>query len=160
MATPASSFTYQLSVFVGSMATGPPKPERICGHGEFGLNAAAVSLIPANPFTPSPAISEYGESKTGGRLSTSASDPRPLFRFWKCVASEAEHTGPLSPMASVERHRPLSLPRKISSGFAAFHATTCWNSPTCALMQVVALVVLRHTQPIARLHFHRSFAPA
>ena len=27
-------------------------------------------------------------------------------------------------------------------------------------MQVVELVVLRHAQPMARLHFHRSFAPA
>src|SRR5271157_727833 len=27
-------------------------------------------------------------------------------------------------------------------------------------MQVLALVVLRHTQPMARLHFHRSLAPA
>ena len=41
-----------------------------------------------------------------------------------------------------------------------FQASACWNSPTCALMQVVELVVLRHAQPMARLHFHKSFAPA
>ena len=83
----------------------------------------------------------------GERLSTSASEPRLPFRFWKCVASEAEQAEPVSPIASVERHRPLSLPTKISSGLAAFQASACWNSPTWALMQVVELVVLRHRSP-------------
>src|SRR5271165_5140570 len=97
-----------------------------------------------------------GDVTTGDRLTTSASEPRLPFRFWKWLESVAEHAAPVSPMASVERQSPLSLPMKISSGLAAFQASACWNSPTCALMQVVELVVLRHGQPIARLHFHRS----
>src|SRR5580704_5438669 len=97
---------------------------------------------------------------TGDRLSTSAREPRPPFRFWKCVESEEEQAEPVSPMASVERHRPLSFPRKTSSGFPVFQASACWNSPTWPLMQVVELVVLRQTQPRARLHFHKSLAPA
>ena len=97
-----------------------------------------------------PAISLYGESVTGDRLTTSASDPRLPFRFWKCVASVAAQADPVSPIASIERQSPLSLPRKISSGFAAFQASACWYSATCALMQVVEFVVLRQTQPIGQ----------
>jgi len=52
------------------------------------------------------------------------------------------------------------LPTKTSSGLVELQASVCWYSATRELMHVVALVVLRHTQPIARLHFHRSLAPA
>ena len=66
-----------------------------------------------------------------------------------------QHADTVSPTASVDRQSPLSLPKNISSGLAAFHASACWNSPTCALMQLVELVVFRHTQPMSRLHFHK-----
>ena len=37
---------------MGSMATGPPKPLRICGQSVV----AVVLFTPAVPFTPNPAI--------------------------------------------------------------------------------------------------------
>src|SRR6516164_2911249 len=92
--------------------------------------------------------------------STSAREPRAPFRFWKCDASEAEHTGPDSATPSIERHSPLSLPTNSSSGFAGLHSMACWYSPTPALMHDVVLVVLRQSQPMARLHSHKSLAPA
>src|SRR5271170_4906407 len=92
--------------------------------------------------------------------STSASDPRLVFKFCQCEASVGAHTEPVSPTSSVDRHNPLSLPTYSSSGLPASHANPCWYSPTCALMHVVELVVFRHTQPPARLHFQRSLSPA
>ena len=93
-------------------------------------------------------------------LATSASDPRLPFRFWKWVESVDAQACPVSPIASSVRQSPLSLPTNISSGLAAFHASACWNGAFCAQKPTVELVVLRQEQPMARLHFHRSFAPA
>src|ERR1700722_8912188 len=138
------------------MATAPPSPLSISGQ-----SATRDELFtPAIPFAPSPTIMVYWLVPDVDRLTISASDPSPPLRFSKWLASDALQTGPLSSMASVERQMPLSLPRKISSGLAALGAMACWYSPTAALMQVVALVVSRHAQPAARLHFHRSLAPA
>jgi len=67
----------------------------------------------------------YEDVMTGERPSTSAREPRLPLRFWKCVESEEEQAEPVSPMASLERQRPLSLPRKISSGLEVFQASAC-----------------------------------
>ena len=54
METPSALFTYQFALLLGSIATGPPSPPRICGHGPIG--GVVLSFTPAVPFTPSPAI--------------------------------------------------------------------------------------------------------
>ncbi len=76
--TPASLLTYQLELFAGSIATGPPSPPRICGQSEVGPVAL---FTPAVPFTPKPVIIVYGVMPTCDMLSTSASEPSPEFRF-------------------------------------------------------------------------------
>ena len=155
--TPAPLFTYHFAGLAGSTATGPPSPPSISGQFVVG---PVVLFTPAVPLAPRPTIMVYGEAPTGDMLSTSASDPIPPFRFWKWLASVDAHADPVSPMASSERHSPPSLPTKASSGLLSLHASACWYPATCALMQVSAWVVLRHAQPIARLHFHRSLSPA
>ena len=153
--TPALLFTYQLPAW--SIATGPPWPLKISGHS---ATAPLVLFTPAAPFTPSPASNLYGVAGDTATDSDSASEPRLPFKLLKCAASAAEHTEPVSAMPSVERHSPLSLPTNTSSGFAALQPSACGYGATFAPAQVNAFVVLRHTQPVARLHFHRSALPA
>ena len=156
--TPAVLFTNQLfSALVGSIATGPPSPVSTWFHAT-GL--APPFTTPAVPFAPSPASNVEEFDAACASDSTSASDEKPAFKFWKCVASVAAQTDPVSATPSIDRQSPLSLPTNISSGFAAGHASACWYCPTWADAQVVVLVVFRHTHPAARLHFHTSLSPA
>jgi len=53
MDTPAPLFAYQLFLLVGSMATGPPSPPRICGQSVVG---PVVLFTPAVPLAPNPVI--------------------------------------------------------------------------------------------------------
>src|ERR1035437_10038040 len=84
--TPASVETYQFCGLVWSMATVPPSPVAICGQAVVVVAAD----VPAVPFAPRPASSVAGSVGFWAKLTTSASEPTPEFRFWKWVASSVE----------------------------------------------------------------------
>src|ERR1700679_2467369 len=106
--TPAAVETYQSSGLFGSIATAPPSPGESCGHTVVREEAADVAAV---PFAPRPTSKVAGSVGCCAKLTTSASEPMPLFRFWKCDASLAEQGVPCWLTPSVERHRPPSLPR-------------------------------------------------
>src|SRR5665213_655338 len=104
MLIPAPVEIYQSSGLVWSMATVPPSPVASCSQGVDGDDVAAV------PFAPRPTSSVAGSVGCWAKLVTSANEPRPLLRFWKWVASSAEHGVACWLTPSVERHKPPSLP--------------------------------------------------
>ncbi len=87
MFTPAPVETYQFAGVAGSIATIPPSPAASCGHAAAGRRAQVAAV----PFAPSPTSSVLASLGSWAKLTTSASDPSPPFRFSKCVASLAAH---------------------------------------------------------------------
>jgi hypothetical protein len=88
------------------MATIPPSPAEICGHAARVL-AAEVDAV---PLPPTPTTSVAGSVGCWAKLTTSASDPNPAFKFSKWVASSGEHGVCCWFTPSVDRHNPPSLP--------------------------------------------------
>src|ERR1700733_8021631 len=100
MLTPAAVETYQRRGLFWSIATVPPSPVDSCGHEAEGEKAVEVEAV---PLAPRPASSIAESVGCWAKLTTSASEPRPPLRFWKWVASSAEHWVPCSLTPSVER---------------------------------------------------------
>src|SRR5208283_2915035 len=106
MLTPAPVETYQFCGLDGSMATVPPSPAESCGQADVVV-AAPVAAV---PFAPAPTRSVAGSVGFSAKLTTSASEPSPEFRFWKWVASSGEQGVCCWLTPSSERQRPPSLP--------------------------------------------------
>ncbi len=104
--TPAPVETYQFRGLVWSMATVPPSPVAICGQAAV----VVAALVAAVPFAPRPARRVAGSVGFSAKLTTSASEPRPEFRFWKWVASSVEQGVCCWFTPSSERQTPPSLP--------------------------------------------------
>src|SRR5271163_2170706 len=132
MLTPAPVETYQFAGVSGSIATTPPSPSASCGHAVFA-DAVEVAAV---PVAPSPTSSVFGSLGCSAKLTTSASDPSPPFRFSKCVASLAAHALPCSFTPSSDRHSPPSLPTYTSGSpvcpAPASVATACCAGATIA----------------------------
>ena len=83
---PRSTHT-SASGFAGSIATAPPSPE--ASWVQAPRPSPQPQVVAAVPFAPSPTSSVDGSVGCCARLSTSASEPSPPFRFSKCAASSA-----------------------------------------------------------------------